>query len=94
MSGTFNTQHGTIDSTTGAFTWTGIDIEDGFCGSELQGTVSSPVRRSRSSRRRPVRARAARARAAYRRDRSPAARARAVTVSSIPARNAMTGIWG
>ena len=40
MSGTFNTQHGTIDSTSGAFTWTGIDIVDGFCGSGLQGTVS------------------------------------------------------
>ena len=40
MSGTFNTQQGTIDSTSGAFMWSGIDIVDGFCGSELQGTVS------------------------------------------------------
>jgi cysteine-rich repeat protein len=40
ISGTFNTQQGTIDSTSGAFTWTGIDIVDGSCGSQLQGTVS------------------------------------------------------
>ena len=38
--GTFNTQQGTIDSTSGAFTWTGIEILDGSCGTELQGTVS------------------------------------------------------
>ena len=40
MSGTFNHQEGTIDSASGAFTWTGIAIVAGFCGEVLQGTVS------------------------------------------------------